>query len=205
MMPETFDLLHALRVKGLSNDEVLAELSGVPAPELTDQLAPLIEQGLVTRREGRLAGSTLTPAGRDKHQNLLLADPETASARPQIEAFYESFLPVNGQFKEICRDWQMRSETEPNDHSDADYDQRVIARLTEVDKELEPSLLTLGSQLPRFGRYRNRLSAALDRVRGGDNAAFARPMYNSYHDIWMELHQDLLLSLDRTRGQHDEG
>ncbi|MGW5520565.1 MarR family transcriptional regulator [Nocardia africana] len=204
-MPETFELLHALRVKGLSSDEVLAEMSGVSAPDLPGLLAPLIEDGLITRREGRLAGSTLTPAGQEKHHSLLLADPATTAARPEIADFYEAFLPVNGQFKAICRDWQMRSETEPNDHSDADYDERVIARLADVDKKLEPDLLTLSSRLPRFGRYRARLSAALDRVRSGDNAAFARPMYNSYHDVWMELHQDLLLSLNRTRGEHDEG
>ncbi|WP_232681743.1 hypothetical protein [Nocardioides sp. R-C-SC26] len=43
------------------------------------------------------------------------------------------------------------------------------------------------------------------RLRSGDNGAFARPMYNSYHDIWMELHEDLIVSLGRTRGSHDEG
>jgi hypothetical protein len=50
-----------------------------------------------------------------------------------------------------------------------------------------------------------RLAAALDRVRGGEVAAFARPMADSYHDIWMELHQDLLLSAGRERGAADEG
>ncbi|MEV5837708.1 MarR family transcriptional regulator [Nocardia sp. NPDC052112] len=204
-MPDNFDVLHALRVKGLSSDAVLAEMSGIPAADLADRLAPLIEAGLVVRSNGRLTGSSLTPAGRTEHLTRLAEDPGTTGARPQIETFYQAFLPVNGQFKTICHDWQMRSETEPNDHTDTDYDQGVIARLTEVDKVLEPDLAALADALPRFGRYRTRLSAALDRVRGGDNAAFARPMYDSYHDIWMELHQDLLLSLARERGQHDEG
>jgi hypothetical protein len=59
--------------------------------------------------------------------------------------------------------------------------------------------------LPRSAAYQNRLTAALDRVRGGNTAAFARPMADSYHDIWMELHQDLLLSAGRDRGAADEG
>ncbi|MEV0854462.1 MarR family transcriptional regulator [Nocardia fluminea] len=197
--------MHALRVKGLSSDDVLAEMTGVPVSELGDRLAPLIEEGLVMRREGRLVGSALTPSGREEHHARLLSDPSTSTARPAIETFYAAFLPVNGRFKETCRDWQLRSDTEPNDHSDSEYDQSVIDRLAQVDTDLAPALQALGQQVPRFGRYRDRLATALERVRSGDNGAFARPMYNSYHDIWMELHEDLLLSLNRVRGQHDEG
>ena len=54
------------------------------------------------------------------------------------------------------------------------------------------------------GAVARRLSAALEKVHGGDTAAFARPMYDSYHDIWMELHQDLLLTSGHQRGAGDE-
>jgi hypothetical protein len=37
----------------------------------------------------------------------------------------------------------------------------------------------------------------------GDTAAFARPMSHSYHDVWMELHEDLLLTLGRERDAAD--
>ncbi|MGF6883706.1 hypothetical protein ABIA39_008289 [Nocardia sp. GAS34] len=204
-MPIEFDILHSLRVKGLASDPVLAAMSGVPAELLSDRLSPLIDSGLVVRTNGRLTGSSLTPLGRTEYVERLAADLDTIAAQPQLADFYQTFLPINGSFKEVCHSWQMRSETEPNDHSDPDYDAKVIDRLAAVHGELDPSFAHIAPLLPRYGRYQSRLAAALDRIRAGDNAAFARPMYDSYHDIWMELHQDLLLSLNRERGAHDEG
>ncbi len=204
-MPNDFDILHSLRVKGLASDPVLAAMSGVSPTELPDRLAALIDGGLVVRREGRLAGSSLTPAGRTEYQSALANDSETTAAHAQLDRLYTAFLPINGRFKDVCHDWQMRTDTEPNDHSDAEFDAEVIGRLASVHREMADHLETVSQALPRYGRYRIRLTDALARVREGDNAAFARPMYDSYHDIWMELHQDLLLSLGRERGEHDEG
>ena len=100
----------------------------------------------------------------------------------------------------------MRPDGQPNDHADAGYDAGVISRLAGIHQRLLACVLEpLEKALPRFAAYRVRLAAALDRVRGGDTTAFARPMADSYHDIWMELHQDLLLSAGRERGAADEG
>jgi hypothetical protein len=35
----------------------------------------------------------------------------------------------------------------------------------------------------------------------GDRAAFTAPLVESYHTVWFELHQDLLLTLGRQRGE----
>ncbi|WAL49326.1 MarR family transcriptional regulator [Rhodococcus pyridinivorans] len=201
----TFDILHSLRVKGLANDAVLSALSGVPVEDLPEALNPLVEQGFVVRREGRMPGSMLTPAGKAEHLKLLTHEPDTAGSSSALESFYERFLPINSEFKQVCKRWQMRDDETPNDHSDPDYDSAVVAELTDTDARLRTPLEELADELPRFGRYLPRLSAALERVRGGDNAAFARPLYDSYHDIWMELHEDLIVSSGRTRGAADEG
>ncbi|WP_009476339.1 hypothetical protein [Rhodococcus sp. JVH1] len=200
-----FDVLHSLRVKGLAGDGVLSALSGVAVEDLPAVVDPLVEQGFVVRREGRMAGSMLTPAGKAEHLRVLASDAGTAGGAGALEAFYERFLPINSEFKQVCRRWQMRSDDTPNDHSDPAYDAEVVDQLAATDAELRPPLQDLAEALPRFGRYLPRLTAALDRVRSGDNAAFARPMYDSYHDIWMELHEDLILSSGRTRGTADEG
>lgn len=55
-----------------------------------------------------------------------------------------------------------------------------------------------------FSRYSGHLEAALEPVKAGDAALFARSMYDSYDDIWMELHNDVVLSLGRERGAADE-
>jgi hypothetical protein len=57
----------------------------------------------------------------------------------------------------------------------------------------------LADTMERFGRYGNRFSAALRRVVAGNVDAFTKPRSGSYHDVWMELHQHLLFTLDRQR------
>ncbi|QYN20919.1 MarR family transcriptional regulator [Amycolatopsis sp. DSM 110486] len=198
-----FLVLHALRVKGLAPDPVLQALTGLPADEVAAEVAALVADGLAVRREGRLAGTMPTPAGRAAHPELLVAD--VADSTEALSAAYEAFLPVNGEFKRVCSAWQLRPSGEPNDHSDAAYDAGVAESLAEVNANVTGLLDELTASAGRFGTYPVRLAGALRRVRAGETAAFARPMADSYHDIWMELHQDLLLSAGRERSAADEG
>ena len=46
-------------------------------------------------------------------------------------------------------------------------------------------------------------TSALSRVESGDRDGFTRPLANSYHDIWMELHEDLLTGLKLARTAAD--
>lgn len=201
-----FLVLHALRVKGLASDELVAAISGLPAGDVAARLSELVEEKLVLRREGRMAGSMLTPAGKEAHAELLAADVADPARKAALDTAYEAFLPVNGEFKRLCTDWQVRSDTgEPNDHTDRAYDDGVVARLGEVHDRITVVLKDLATALGRFDAYIRRLENALERIRGGDVAAFARPLADSYHDIWMELHQDLLLSLQKERDAKDEG
>lgn len=199
-----FRVLHAARIKGLANDEVMAALAGISVDTLLAVGAELVESGWLVRREGRFTGYAPTPAGREQAIRLLEADPETAAAAAHLATMYDAFLPANGDFKRICQDWQMRDGA-PNDHTDAAYDAGVIGALRALHTGWVPHLESFATTLPRIADYAPRLEHALAKLRGGDNAAFARPMYDSYHDIWMELHQDLIISLGRTRDAHDEG
>ena len=58
--------------------------------------------------------------------------------------------------------------------------------------------------ITRFGPYSVAFAAALIRLRAGDGDAFTKPLTGSYHDVWMHLHEDLLLTLDRPRSDLDE-
>lgn len=197
---ESFSILHSIRIKGLATDPVLAAMVGLTPEELRSQLEPLVADHLVVRKEGRLSGTMLTPVGKEKHAELLAS----AAPGPAVGEFYEAFLPLNGSFKRVCNAWQMRDETTPNDHADADYDSGVIDDLAVVHEEIAEALKPVGAEDSRMALYEPRLTAALERIRGGDRGAFARPMNDSYHDIWMELHQDLLMVLGRERGEGDE-
>lgn len=199
-----FELLHATRIKGLATDSVLAGMTGVPVESLPEATTPLVEAGLMVRREGRFGGFSLTQAGKAEAARLLTADSETHAAQVQLAELYQEFLPVNGDFKRLCQRWQMRGEV-PNDHQDAAYDAGVVTDLRELDGGWPRRLAGFADTLPRIARYAARLTAALERLEAGDTGAFARPMYDSYHDIWMELHEELIVSRGLTRGAHDEG
>lgn len=198
-------VLHALRVKGLAADPDVSALSGLPAAEVSQQMTALAATGLVRRRDGRLPGAMLTPAGKQAHQALLAAEVDRAAARAALGAAYPAFVPLNGEFKQLCGRFQMRDGgSTPNDHQDEQYDCEIIGQLGRVHERAVAILLPVAPVLGRFGRYPIRLGRALDRIRAGELAAFTRPMSGSYHDIWMELHQDLLVSLGRQRSAADE-
>lgn len=200
-----FEVLHALKVKGLASDEVLSAMSGLTGEELAPVLESLVADGLALRRDaGRISGTMLTPAGRDEHASLGAQQPVSPDAQQAVTVFYDTFTPVNSDFKAVCAAWQVRPDGTANDHGDAGYDAEVVADLGSVHERISVLLDQVGPAVPRLGRYRDRLTAALGRVQSGDQEAFARPMYDSYHDIWMELHQDLLLTAGRERGAGDE-
>jgi hypothetical protein len=201
---ERFLIVHTLKVKGVASADDLAEVTG--RSDLEPVLAELVDEELVRLRTGRVAGYTLTKPGREAHAELVAAA-VTDDERAGVGRTYAAFVPVNGRFKEVCTRWQVRSAPDgagqPNDHSDTAYDAGVIEELGSVHADVVAAIGPASATSPRFGRYAQRFAAALERVRAGDQAAFARPMSHSYHDVWMELHEDLLLTLGRERDASD--
>ena len=190
-------VLHVLRVRGATDPAALPALTGLDEAGVEDVVGKAVAAGHAAVREGRTRTVRLTPEGKEHAAALLRAEatPESTAA---AEALYAAFLPLNTELKELTTAWQMR-DGQPNDHTDAEYDAVVIDRLAAVEAGIADAL---GADSP-FGRYGGRFAAALARVRAGELAAFARPMADSFHDAWMELHQDLLLTLDRARGADD--
>lgn len=186
-----FRVLHALRIKGFAKADALAELAAVDPDEVDRCLAELASEELALFRETRALWQ-LTPAGRQVHADLLAAD--AAPIRPYIEPHYPGFLSLNVAFKELCGDWQLR-DGQPNDHSDASHDGAVIARLLDIDGQAQPLVLAMGVEVTRMAPYGPRLSITARRVADGDHQLFTGVMCGSYHDVWMELHEDLILTL----------
>ena len=52
--------------------------------------------------------------------------------------------------------------------------------------------------LMRFGLYGTRLTAALERALAG-NTAYVTDTLDSYHTVWFQLHEDLLVTLGISR------
>jgi len=114
---------------------------------------------------------------------------------------YESFEPLNREVLQVCTDWQVRPGGAPNDHGDTAYDWSVIDRLTAVDERAGPLLRRLSGAVARFAPYRARLRSARRRVEDGEHDWLTSPRIDSYHTVWMELHEELLVALGRERGR----
>ena len=195
-----FLVLHGLRLKGFADGHSLSGIADAPVDDVANQLDHLVEAGFATKRDGRISGWSLTAAGRAEHARLLAAEAATATARERISAAYRDFLDANGDLLAVCTDWQLR-DGGLNDHSDADYDRTVIKRLRAVDDAVQPVCRALTDALARFASYGGRLATAVDRVAAGERDWFAKPMIDSYHTVWFELHEDLLVTLGIERAK----
>jgi len=195
-----FLVLHGLRLKGFSEPPAVAEAVGVDVGTVEEHLAKLHALELVLRREGRLTGWALTAAGRAEQQRLAAVDAATAGATDVVRSGYERFLALNIELLGVCTDWQVRGEA-PNDHGDATYDAAVLERLRAIDARLRPILDDLSASLARYERYAPRFAAALARLERGDLEWFTKPLIDSYHTIWFELHEDLLSTVGIERSQ----
>jgi hypothetical protein len=116
---------------------------------------------------------------------------------------YKAFGSMNREVLQVCTDWQVRPGGALNDHTDAAYDWAVIDRLEALDDRAGPLLRRLAGVDARFGEYRGRLHAARQRVMGGERDWLTSPRVDSYHTVWMELHEELLTALGVER-QADE-
>jgi hypothetical protein len=105
---------------------------------------------------------------------------------------------VNAEFKSLVSDWQLK-DGEPNNHEDAEYDTAVLARLDHVHESVLPIIASAAAQIPRLARYADKLSAALQKIRAGDTTWLTRPIIDSYHTVWFELHEELILAAGLTR------
>jgi DNA-binding MarR family transcriptional regulator len=196
-------VLHMLRLSGFVGGEAVAKRTGVDPVTVYELLEQARADGYVVERSGRISGWILTPEGRAAHAQMLADELAERGCRSEVEVANEAFLELNEPFKQICTRWQLRADGSPNDHSDPAYDADVIADLGVLHPQAVAVTTELAAFLPRFARYPEGFTAALDRLRNGDTRALAAPLSASYHDHWMELHQDLLSTLGRERSTAD--
>ena len=155
----------------------------------------IVEAGMATRAP---KGLRLTPAGRDQHTTWARVEigSDTEAA---LERAYQRFLLLNQELIRICNDWQVRPGGSPNNHADPTYDWSVIDRLVTVDERVGPILRMTAERVTRFASYRPRLRHARERVNEGEQEWLTSPRIDSYHTVWMQLHEDLLLALGHER------
>lgn len=166
------------------------------------ELERLVARALVQRRNGALSGWSLTDAGRAEHERSLAEELDVIDARSQVQQSYHGFRRLNGGVLEACSRWQVREvkgQVVLNDHVDATHDARVLADLDAALAEVRPVGEQLAATLERFGSYAPQLADALNRARAGEADYVTKPVIPSFHTVWFELHEDLLVTLGLDR------
>jgi len=191
-------VLRALLIKGFTTPDGL-----VPAFQTTEEEAAAVLGRLANDGLAQLAGGMykLTGDGTTGARELIEADRAQWGAA-NAEAALDAFLPLDHRMKAVVTGWQMREvngRQAMNDHSDAAYDTSVLADLRALHADVATWLAPMEAGLPRLGEYGSRLERAAAFVRDGDHRYIASPRVDSYHSIWFEFHEDLILLAGRTR------
>jgi hypothetical protein len=186
-------VLQAVRLKGRIDPAGIAATTGEDPAALAEAVTAATRAGFLI--EDKML--RLSPEGRTRLNELLAAEREHTD-RAAIEAAYDDFRGVNTDFKTLVMDWQLKGG-EPNTHDDQEYDAAVLARLADVHARVVPIIRAAGAQLPRLDAYAAKLAAALDKLKTGDTAWLTKPLIDSYHTVWFELHEELIGAAGLTR------
>ena len=192
------DIAMALRLKGIASNEHISEITGKGQSDVDDVLKIMIDNEYAQETP---RGLRLMPEGKAWTDNLLEQEREGIDGG-KAEQIYENFCNQNDAFKQLVTDWQIKMVDEEqvlNDHKDQDYDQEVINRLVELDHTVAPIFQAAAELAPRLGRYLERFAHALSELQSGDHSFLAAPLKDSYHTIWFEMHEELILLCGRNR------
>ena len=198
-MTDAYLVLHGLAIKKHADAAAVAAALG-----LTEDEVRTVLEDAVTKGRAACAGEaySLTPVARvalDGAYSRLFAAQRTDAA---FAAAHERFEAINRELKALMTAWQtieIDGESVLNDHSNKDYDDRLIDRLGTLHERAEAILGQLSAGLPRLVIYAERLEVALAKAEDGAIEWVSGAKIESYHTVWFELHEDLLRILGRTR------
>ena len=192
-------LLQAVRLKGgMADADALARLTGRGTDEVTASLEALVAAEQVQERRGRYR---LMPPGREPLREAL-AQERAGVDSAALEEVWVAFTACDHELKALLQDWQLRGGV-PNDHTDAAYDQAVVARVVDLHQRIAPLAARLAELAPRLSGYPARLDDALAQLQAGDTAMLAHPMRDSVHTVFHELHEELYDLTGRSRASEE--
>jgi predicted transcriptional regulator len=191
---EEFDVLHGVRIKGIAQPKEIAAAVGLDQALVERVLDDAVDKEHARERSGgRVQGYMLTVKGRERHEKLRTDN--VPDRNDDLVDAYDEFLAPNRDFKAVTTKWQTEANGDPS---------VVLPELIAIDESVGKVLTLASGSVPRMQSYIPRFKIALNAFKDGETSALARPMSGSYHDVWMELHEDLLLILGRERTDADE-
>lgn len=201
MDPTAYDVLNVVALKKMANAASVADVVGLDGAAVQTAFGSLAGQGLVVVAGGAAlptdaAEPALKAAAADRYATL--------RADPAVLNQIERFETVNAQFLTTISAWQqidVGGRKVSNDHSDAEYDDRIIRRIDKLVARLDPLIDALAAYDKRFAGYAGRFAAAMGEVDAGRSEFVSSPTLDSVHTVWFEFHEDLLRTLGRDRAE----
>jgi len=189
---EVHSVLHAFAIKKFAAIEDAAALTGLDEAQVRTLVAEAVAGGRLNEVGGKYM---VTPTAQITLQGVYAKVYGALRGDAGFKKEYEAFEVINDDLKQLMTDWQtltIAGETVSNDHSDPDYDERIISRLGRLHDRAERLLERLAQHLPRIEYYSEQLLSALEKAEDGDVRWVSDATIGSYHTIWFELHEDLL-------------
>jgi hypothetical protein len=174
-------------------------LRGMLRTQLTPPLQSVVDAGLAIAK-GPIVMPTPAAAPLVGEWLRIGSDSDDEAA---LTSAFRAFLPINRTLREVCTSWQCLPGGGTNDHTDAAYDAGVRDRLDDVHEAIAPVLRRASRVSDLYGEFAPRLQDALDQIDEGDARWLASPLVDSYHTVWMQVHQAFLLHLGVSRADDE--
>jgi hypothetical protein len=181
-------VLMAVRVHGRADAVAAARTAGIGEREAATMLGALRDaEAVASAAPAPSTAVTLTEHGRARLAQLLASEPRDGG---KLSEAYEAFLVADRELKRAITAWQLADETRKGATRDA-----VLA----VAAPAGGVAAAIAAVVPRCAPYPGRIATAVGAIATGDARFVASPRVDSLHQIWFELHEDLLATLGRSR------
>lgn len=181
------DVLHVLAMEGIADTDTIVAETDHEESTVAETLADLEADGLV-EEEGFWY---ITDDG-ERRLNVLCRDRFDEAERDQLRQALDRFETLDARLKELASDWQKSK------------DEQHIDELVDLHADVEELFDDLDAGIAAAYRpYVTDLAAARDALSDGEEAYFTSTEVESYHEVWFDLHDDLLRTLGA--GRHGNG
>lgn len=181
------EVLHVLAMEGIADTDTVVAETGLEESVVVETLAALEASGLVEEEGFWYA----TDAGERRLDELCRSrfDP---TERDRLREVLDRFEELDDRLKALASDWQESREA------------ALVADLGDLHEDVESLFAGLDDGVADAYRpYLADLSAARAALADGEEAYFTSTEVDSYHEVWFDLHDDLLRTLGAGRHAND--